>query len=295
MCSARRMRVLSAATLLAALFTPRPAVAQDREACVDAYEQGQVAMRRGKLTAARAELQRCLSDACPGMLRSDCAIWLKEVDGRVPSVLLSATTMSAGARRSLTNVRVLVDGFVVKKQLDGSAVDVDPGGHTFRFEPEGGTPVELNVVVREGEKLQPVAVEVTLPTAPSPVAEPVPLPVRTIDHAPRSGAADSAPVPVPSTVYALAAVGAAAAGGFVAFAVMGNSGHRDLEPCKPACASSDVNIVRTKYIVADVMLGLSLVALGAAAYIYFTRQNDAPVRAHARRPRGLRPDFTFAF
>jgi hypothetical protein len=77
---------------------------------------------------------------------------------------------------------------------------------------------------------------------------------------------------VPS--YALAGVAAAGAASFAFFSLSGRSQLRDLEDCKPYCARDDVQSVRTKYLIADISLGVSLVALGSAAYLWL---RPAPV------------------
>jgi hypothetical protein len=228
----------------------------DRAACVAAYQDAQVSMRRGRLMSARAELGTCLADECPGALRSDCAQWLNEVEARLPSVVLTCEGADGAAR---ADARVSIDGVKVADRLDGTGMKIDPGEHVFRFEVEGEAPLDVRYLVREGDKFQSVVARFS--------ARVERLPSR----------------PVPWTVFALGGLGVAAAGVFVGAGLAGKAGKEDLEGCKPHCTDAAVSSVETKFIVADISLIVSVVSLGAAAYLYFTRGTSpaAPPRAGA--------------
>ena len=70
---------------------------------------------------------------------------------------------------------------------------------------------------------------------------------------------------------------AAAAASFAYFAITGHSSFNQLEQCKPNCSRSDVRDVRTKYLMADVSLGVSVVALAAAGYLLLRSAPERPV------------------
>lgn len=235
-----------------------------RQMCVAAYEETQVSMRRSRLLAARASLQTCLDQDCPSVLRSDCAGWLKEVESRTPSVVIEARQDGAPAK----DLKLFVDGAPREGGTDGRAMDLDPGTHSFRVEPPGAPPVTVDVLVREGEKLKLVRIEVhtTGDKGPPPIGGSSGDPVRPppIEPGPTTR-------PVPWTVYAGAVLTVGAAAGFSVFALTGSSGKQDLEPCKPDCSESRIADVRQKFIIADVLLGVSVVALAATGYLFFTR------------------------
>lgn len=239
----------------------------DRAACVSAYEGAQGAMRRSNLRSARAQLGACLSDSCPGVLRSDCAQWLKEVEARLPAVVIAYEGPDGRARSA---VRVVVDGVEIADHLDGKAIEMDPGEHTFRFELPGEAPFETRFVVREGDKLQ-----------------------RLDARSPRASVTE-ATRPVPWTVFALAGVGVATGAVFAYAGLAGTSAKGDLEGCTPDCPHSEVSAVRAKFLVADVFLGLSLLSFGAATYLYLTRGTVAPIRAGATSD-GASVSFATAF
>jgi hypothetical protein len=169
--------VLSAA-FATCLFAPR-AFADDKQVCTDAYGQAQTLRDAHKLTEAREQLRVCARAECPGFIAKDCAAWLKDVEPRIPSVVLIAKN-AAGS--DLVDVKVTVDGAPLATKLDGLAVDVDPGAHTFAFEAPDGR-VEQKVVITEGGKAQRVSVAFGAPgTAP------------VVTTTPGTGVAASAPV-----------------------------------------------------------------------------------------------------
>jgi hypothetical protein len=88
---------------------------------------------------AREKFAVCAAAECPPVVQGDCAGWLASVEKALPSVVLMAKD-DGGA--SLIDVKVTMDGQPFLKRLDGRAVSVDPGPHTFRFEGPGGVTVE---------------------------------------------------------------------------------------------------------------------------------------------------------
>jgi hypothetical protein len=237
--------------LLTLVVVPTVAeAAPSNRTCAAAYEETQVAMRRSHLVRARESLQTCLDEACPTVLRLDCAGWLKEVEARTPSVVIECTADGVSVR----DVRLFVDGELRASGIDGKAMELDPGNHVFRIEAPNAPPVSLNTIVREGEKLKVVRIE--LPSKKESVFR------RGGELTP----AQSAPAkeamtprrPVPWTVYATAGIS-------------GSADKRDLEPCKPECSAAQLSDVRAQFIVADVLLGVTVIALGTATYLFLTR------------------------
>jgi len=284
-----RAFVFSLSTLVV-IPTVASAAPSTRE-CAAAYEETQLAMRRSRLLHARETLHTCLDEACPKALRSDCSEWLKEVEARTPSVVVEWVAEAASVR----DARLFVDDVLQAGGVDGKAIAVDPGPHVFRIEAPHAPPVSVTTVIREGDKLRVVRLE---PPTRSP-AEP----------APRAESSEAATVPdvaqrkevlvprrpVPWPVFALAGVGVATGAAFTYFAVSGASGKSDLYRCKPECPEAQISDVRTDFLVADVFLGVTVVALGAAAYLLFTRPTvlvpDRPRDALTVGPTGVRLAF----
>jgi hypothetical protein len=135
------------------------------DACISANSKAQELRRDGKLAAARTELNRCVSRQCPGMVRNDCVRRLDEVDRVQPTLVFSAKD---GDGNDVVAVKVSIDGQPLTRQLDGSALAVDPGTHTFTFELPGQPPVSRQLVVHESEKERLESVELGSPTAHPP-------------------------------------------------------------------------------------------------------------------------------
>ncbi|WP_437339349.1 hypothetical protein [Sorangium sp. So ce394] len=313
---ARPARPLALAVAAALALAGARADAQPhKRACAAAYERAQGLRRDGKLLAAREALIACSQPTCPAAAVADCGPWLAEVEKSLPTVVIAAK--DAHGRERL-DVRVLVDGRPLAAALDGKALPVDPGPHTFRYEPASGPAVEERVLIREGEKNR--AITVTLgassagaPASPppaaaptpastgSPPAPPTPTAAPTAPTAARPAptaapAAPSAPPPaepaVPGLVWASGALGAAGLAVFAVAGALSLSAEADLRAtCAPRCPGDDVRAIRVQHAIADVGLGVGVLALGAATWLYLTRPAAArPPNAGAAAPGpALRP------
>ena len=152
-------RALTIALVLMASAVPSMAHAQDAAACRDGYERSQVSRDAGKLLEARKLLQQCFA-SCSAVVQKECVDWLSDVEARLASVILSAKD---GAGADLVDVAVSIDGKEGPRKLDGRALDVDPGEHTFVFELADGRKTEQRVLLREREKAKSVAVTIGAP------------------------------------------------------------------------------------------------------------------------------------
>jgi hypothetical protein len=144
--------------------------------CIEANTRAQDLRRELKLAEAREQLVSCATTACPAMVRDDCTRRLDELDQAQPTIVFDAKDASGG---DLTAVKVTVDGRVLAEALDGAALRVDPGAHTFTFEVAGQPPVTGQYLLHEGEKgrrERVVLYSVNAPR-PAPVPEPAPSPV----------------------------------------------------------------------------------------------------------------------
>lgn len=242
--------------LLTCVSFASPAAAEDpRLACATSAEQAQQLRSEHKLQEARRELLVCGQPLCPAVVRADCIHWLSEVDKSMPSVVIKATDP---ANEDLIEVTVSVDGVRAIDKLDGLARAVDPGVHVFRFEAKGMITVEQQVVIREGEDRRMLAVQL----------RPQPIPI----------------IPVTSTAapvlpYVLAGVGTLALGSFAYFGISGRMEASDLASgcgANKSCSESQVDPVRQKLLVADLSLGVSLVTLGIATYLFVSHERARP-------------------
>jgi hypothetical protein len=134
---------------LALGVAPRASAQPGKRECISDNESAQDLRHAGKLLEARAKLAECVSPSCPGPVRQDCAQRLAEVEAATPTLVFAARD---GAGRDLAAVTVTMDGKPFAARLDGSALAVDPGEHTFAFDAQGQATVRSTLVVREGEK-----------------------------------------------------------------------------------------------------------------------------------------------
>ncbi|HET7540362.1 MAG TPA: hypothetical protein VFK05_10845 [Polyangiaceae bacterium] len=137
--------------------------APSKDQCVDSYTRAQDLRRSKKLLGAREALLVCADDACPKLVRVDCVNALSELNALLPSIVFEAKD---GAGKDLSEVKVTSDGQPLVDRLDGSALELDPGPHSFTFETSSGT-TRLDLVIREGERGR--RERVTIGAAPTPV------------------------------------------------------------------------------------------------------------------------------
>jgi hypothetical protein len=268
MASASRSRSVSdrrGVALLAALLATgatRGAEASeppDKGACARSYEQAQRHRRAHELKAAKAELLVCSQSECPAWVRRDCTPWLGEVEAAMPSVVVAPRNVDGSSR---DDVRVTIDGDDVAVPAHGEPLALDPGEHVLVFRAPGAKDVTQRVTLEQGERdrrievtLVPVPVEPPEPPKP----QPLPLPAPPLER------------PVPALTYAFGGFGIAAAAVGGVFQVAGMQKRSDLFACRPACAEDQVDTAQRTLWAGNVLLGVAVVSVAAAAWFYFTR------------------------
>ena len=259
--------VIATIALVTQAIAPAARAEDPKVKCANAYEQAQRTRKKGELRASQAQLLVCTEAACPAVLREECLRWADEVERALPTVVFAVRDP---AGQDVTDVRVLVDGVLLAEKVDGKAHAIDPGSHTLRFESEGSVAVEQVVVIREGEKLRTLSV--TLPSA------------APVDDGPKK--IDPGPVrPIPASVYVLSAIGIVGLGGFAYFGLKGKSEKSALDDCKPGCDPASVDHAKRTFVYGDVALGVSVVSLGIAAALFFTRPSMGTSATSAERLR----------
>jgi hypothetical protein len=245
---------LAAVTTRTYAADPSDAAPTSKETCREAYEASQLHRRKNELVSARQMLRVCAAISCPDVVRSDCIEWFTEVERSIASVVVGAKT-DAG---DVYDVSVAIDGKTVATELDGRAIELDPGRHTFEFVHAGSTPITRTEIVREGEKNRPLTVSwaTPKPVVPPSLEEKPVVPMHR---------------PVPALTYVLGGFAVVGFAGFTAFGLMGNQQKSNLDSCTPFCASSDVDSARRSYLLADVSLGVGAGALAAATLVWLIR------------------------
>lgn len=243
-------RTIAALALMTGLVWSSRCHARDEmEVCASAAESAQSHRRAKRLLAARADILVCAREVCPSVVRADCLAWLGEVIEALPSVIVAAR-QDGGA--DLVDVRVLVDGVSFLASIDGRAVPIDPGVHTFRFEAKGREPQEMIFVIRESEKNR--VLQITFPPVRQAPAEP---------HASRRSTGGR------TTGLVAMGIGVVALAGWGYFGLSSLSDYHRLEDTcgtSASCARSDVTEARTKMIVADISFGVGVAASVVAVW-----------------------------
>jgi hypothetical protein len=236
----------------AAVLCTQEARAADAETCASAAERAQPLRRAGRLGEALRELRTCAAAECPSIVRGECVTWLAEVEEALPTVVVRASS-EAGDE---VDVTVLADGHVIAEKLDGRPIALDPGLHEMRYERAGAKPASERVVLAAGEKNRVLRARFELERAPAPGARPV----------------------APALVWWLGGVGLASAVAGTVFYAIGLGERSDMaSTCAPqhACDSGRIHAAEAKLVVGDVLVGVGVVSLAAAAVVLLT----AP-RAH---------------
>jgi hypothetical protein len=157
------------AALLPLAAAGNAAAAPTKDQCVDAYTRAQDLRRESKLLGARSAFLLCANESCPKLVRTDCVKSLEELTQAMPGIVFEAKN---GAGQDLSAVTVTMDDQPFADHLDGSAIPVDPGAHTFVFQAPDLPPAELKLVIREGDKGRRESVTIGPP--PTPATPPAP-------------------------------------------------------------------------------------------------------------------------
>jgi hypothetical protein len=262
----RTTGVLAVAALV--LASTREAHADERVGvCADAAERGQELRDAHKLVEARPQFVICAQRECPNVVRVSCTEWLAELDRRTPSVVADVKDDEG---HDIAGVTVSLDGAPLRDGITSSAVAVNPGSHVMRYAAPGYEPVEESVVLHEGEPLR--TLKATLRRSGAPVGKDKPVP----------GEPAARPFPIMPVVLGGASLIALSI--FAYSGLTGMSDYRRLEKdCGPRCSTSQIDGVRSKFLVADVALVVGIVTGGAAVGFWLFDRPASP-RAAASRP-----------
>lgn len=178
------------------------------------------------------------------------------MEGLLPSVVLLANDDQG---RALHDVSLRVDGSVITTVLDGKPLHLDPGVHRFELASEGHEAWEQEVVVRTGEKNRRVRAVLRRSGADNVGTEP------------------SEETSLPPASWLLFGVGAAAVGTGLYLGLDARADVADMrDTCAPRCPSSEVDGAQRRLLIADVALGVGLVAAGAATWLWMNGQPEPP-------------------
>jgi len=245
-------------TLLAMTLAGAPAEAapEDRELCASTALDAQASRDEGKYRRAREQLLVCARDVCPAPIKRDCLDWLSQLENIAPTVVFTAKD---GAK-DVVDAKVYVDGALVTEHLDGKPIPMDLGQHVFKFDYNGQIKEET-VVIGAGQKGRNIGFT---------FGSSAPAGGSTSSGNPERGEGGSERGSIVPAIV-VGSIGVVALGSWAIFGLGGTSDVDTLQKCRPRCAEEDVDSARTKLIIADISLGVGLVALGVATYMFLTR------------------------
>jgi hypothetical protein len=294
--SKRLSEVLICATVLGLSSSAQAQEDADTQACATSYEQAQVNRMNGELKAAREELKTCVREVCPDFVRKDCGDWLTEVNAEIPSVIFAAV---GSKKNDLIDVKVTLDGEVVTEQLDGRAIDLDPGQYELVFD-YNGKQVKRTLVVRQGEKNRVIRAEIETevdtdgdgifdttdecPLEPGPASNkgcPVAPPPPPPDE--NAGSAESLRI----GAYASWGVGAAGLITFAIFTPLAYSEESDAQKecgtdgseCDPTVRADYVDSVEQKLLIGNIGLGVGIAGAAAGTILYYLSTQEKQASA----------------
>ncbi len=242
-------RLTSCLLTLCGLFAASPAFA-DAKQCVAQNNDGVQKRDERHLLAARDAYRSCVAESeCPELVRAECDAALADIKTAIPTLLVAVLDEQ---HHDLSGATLTLDGKAVA--LDGSTVEVDPGAHEL-VATNGELTSHLQVMAIESDLNRRVEIVLQAPHAVEPLGNGA-QGGASVEAAPRSK--------VPA--YVLGGVAVVGAASFGYFALSGHSDMGQLDRCKPYCVPDDVRRVRTKYLIADISLGVSVFALAGAGY-----------------------------
>ena len=267
---------LAALSLVLVAMTAAPRVALAADTCDEAYTQAQILRRSGKLRSAKQALVFCSQESCVSAIQTDCVKWTEEVDRSLSTVVFDVRLPDGS---EVTDVQVYAGDELVAPSLDGRHVSLDPGETVIRFV-RGSQSVEKRALIREGEKLRTIHVELPAEGAPSSPPPQAPPPPELSSPGAGSGK------PIPTMSWVLGGVGVAGLATFGALAGIGYANESTLrDGCfkTDSCAPSDVQSVRTEYLAGDIALGVGVVSLAVAVGYWLFSAPQQAATARARR------------
>ncbi|HXY44665.1 MAG TPA: hypothetical protein VEH29_10795 [Acidimicrobiales bacterium] len=107
----------------------------------------------------------CAAASCPADIQKECLRRVDEVNAQIPTVTFEAKDT---AGRDLSAVKVAMDGQPLAERLEGMALSVDPGEHTFAFETPGQPLVTRRFIIQQGQKDRHETIVFGAPTAETP-------------------------------------------------------------------------------------------------------------------------------
>ena len=237
------------------LVAARATATGPAHACIEAHAAGQIERDAGRLRSAAEKFTSCTAELCPAMIRRECVALGESVAAMTPSVVIVAQDAEG---RALEGARATIDDVRALPLLDGRPLELDPGLHRFELVLRDGRSQVLTVTLRAAEKYRRIVGRFGPPSPPS-----------------------AAPAGRNSLAYVFGGLGVVALGAWGVAALDGRHQQNELERCAPSCQARDVRSMRHAYLLADVLLGVSLASFGTGTYLFLTQSDEPTPRGSA--------------
>jgi hypothetical protein len=250
--------------------TPPPSLNE----CLSIHREAQALRKQYRLLESRDLMMECSHEACPAPVKRDCVRWADEVAAQLPSIVFR---MEGGDSIPWDQLKIFIDDELLSSSMHNRAVELNPGTHRLKFVLEGKPTLEREVSAGEGEKYKPIIVKFESGNQlGGPQAGQTGTQQTAVGNTTNSGAPILAPAqqsrPVPTATYVFAGIGVAAAANFAVWGLLHRSLYNELErECAPDCEQSYVDKVRTRGLVADISLGVSVASFATAGVLYLIR------------------------
>jgi hypothetical protein len=225
--------------------------------CIASAIAGQRLQKEEKFAEAQARFFECAKPECPAEVTSSCTGFLRSAQDLMPSILIVLKGADGKERVATQQTVLLVDGKPLPGALRTSdPISLNPGAHEIRVTGDG-IEVTQKITLRKFEKGRLLSFQ----QGPSPVIQPAPAKPGT--------AAAPAKTAIPTMAYVAGGAALVGLGVFTAFGIMGIN-DRANSACNTGCAEQDYSRVQSKFLVADIALGVGVVgAVAAAAFLLF--------------------------
>jgi hypothetical protein len=264
------MRIAVVGLSIAALLRSLPAMA-DAQQCIAENEIATKQRAAGKLGEAKQHYVACGAADCPAVVRDECQTLAQKMETSLSTIVFVLVDAKGN---DVTGARIFVDGSKNAEPLDGHALILDPGTHKISVESPSGGSIEDTVVAREGEKNRRVRLQLAASAKPPVSDGPVPVQAKTATS---------------PAVWVLSGAAVVGLGSFVYFGLDGKHKESDLKSrCAPMCKDSEVDAMYKSYLIADVSLGVSVVAASVAGYLLFSAPASSSSAARPNLPLDVR-------
>src|SRR5262249_53008624 len=157
------------------------------------------------------------------------------------------------------DVKMSINNEPFASKLDVKAIELDPGTFTLKFEREGSTPIEKDVVLRQGQKNKLIDVSFAVTQASQQDASSKGAVGSSGSTTPTTNKGEQGSVvvsPRPKSIlpWVIGGVGVAVAAGGAFFWFKSESNRSDLQStCAPHCNQSDADDIKTQRLIGDIL------------------------------------------